>query len=370
MIPDYIQAIEPYVPGKPLEALEREYGISDSVKLASNENPLGPSPKALAAIRESLSTLHRYPDGAGHLLIRKIADANRVLPANVVIGNGSDDIIALLVRALVRPGDRVIVPRPSFLMYDITATAAGAVVDAVPLKNMAMDLDAMAQRVSADTRLIFVCNPNNPTGTVVTQKAFDHFMTRLPEEVVVVVDEAYIEFARNSDCLKTGQPSDINRPLVTLRTFSKAYGLAGLRVGYGIMPAALAEVLNRVRQPFNVNAMAQAAAAAALDDEEFLQQTIGLVHRGLDSLYGALDRLDLTYFKTEANFFLIDVGHPADVVFEHMLRQGVIVRSMRAYGFPTYIRINVGLQEENRRFLRALETILSPDRHSMNNSDR
>lgn len=358
-IPDYIQAIDPYVPGKPLETLEREYGISDSVKLASNENPLGPSPKALAAIQRGLTGLHRYPDGAGHVLIRKIAEANRVLPNNVVIGNGSDDIISLLVRAMVRTGDRVIVPRPSFLMYDITAAAAGARVDAVPLRDMAMDLASMAERVTADTRLVFVCNPNNPTGTIVTKKDFNRFMDRLPDTVVVVVDEAYIEFVRNPDCLKTGLPSDMNRPLVTLRTFSKAYGLAGLRVGYGIMPAALAEVLNRVRQPFNVNSMAQAAAAAALDDLAFLKQTIAVVHRGLDDLYDALDRLGLTYHKTEANFFLIDVGRPADIVFENMLRQGVIVRSMRAYGFPTHIRINVGLDAENRRFLRALETVLS-----------
>ena len=203
-----------------------------------------------------------------------------------------------------------------------------------------------------------MCNPNNPTGTVVSHNDFHRFMARLPDEVVVVVDEAYIEFARDLDCLKTGRPSDMERPLVTLRTFSKAYGLAGLRVGYGLMPAALAEALNRVRQPFNVNAMAQAAAVAALDDRGFLHRTVDLVHRGLDDLYAALDGLGLTYFKTEANFFLIDVGQPAYHVFENMLHQGVIVRSMRAYGFPTYIRINVGLEEENRRFLRALETVL------------
>jgi histidinol-phosphate aminotransferase len=359
-IPEYIQAIDPYVPGKPLDALEREYGISDSVKLASNENPLGPSPMALAAVRQSMSSLHRYPDGAGHRLSGKIARANGISPANVLIGNGSDDIIALLVRALVLPGDRVVVPRPSFLMYDISATAAGAVVDAVPLKeDLTMDLDAMAGRVGDDTRLVFVCNPNNPTGTVITRQAFERFLTRLPEDVVVVVDEAYIEFARNPDCLKTGRPEDLNRPVVTLRTFSKAYGLAGLRVGYGIMPAELAEVLNRVRQPFNVNALAQDAAAAALDDRSFLRQTLDLVHRGLEDLYGELDRLGLRYFQTEANFFLIDVGQPADTVFENMLRQGVIIRSMRAYGYPTCIRINVGLEAENRRFIRALETVLS-----------
>ncbi|MFO7713123.1 histidinol-phosphate transaminase [Desulfosarcina sp.] len=358
-IPDYIQAIEPYVPGKPIEALEREYGIQNSVKLASNENPLGPSPMALAAIRNGLTRLHRYPDGAGHLLTHKLAEACGVAPENVVIGNGSDDIIALLVRALVRPGDQVVVPQPSFLMYTITASAAGAVVESVPLKSMVMDLDAMVGRVTADTRLVFICNPNNPTGTVVTQKAFDRFMARLPDGVVVVVDEAYIEFARNADCLKTGRPSDVDRPVVTLRTFSKAYGLAGLRVGYGIMPAMLAEVLHRIRQPFNVNALAQAAAVAALDDRAFLHRTLDLVHRGLDALYAGLEGLGLTYFKSEANFFLIDVGQPADIVFENMLRQGVIVRSMRAYGFPDYIRINVGLENENRRFLEALETVLA-----------
>jgi len=358
MIPDHIRAISPYVPGKPLEELEREYGIRDSIKLASNENPLGPSPKALKAIRQALSSLHRYPDGAGHDLIRKIARVNGVAAENVVIGNGSDDIIAMLVQAFVRPGSRVIVPQPSFLMYDISATAAGAVVDRVPLAGLGLDLEAMAERVTADTRLIFVCNPNNPTGTVVTRTAFDRFMARLPDHVVVVVDEAYIEFARNPDCLKTGSPADLTRPLVTLRTFSKAYGLAGLRVGYGIMPAELAGLLHRVRQPFNVNALAQAAAAAALDDRDFLQRAIRLIHDGLESLYAALDRLGLDYFQTESNFFLIDVKRPADEVFEEMLRQGVIVRSMRTYGYPRYIRVNVGLEEENRRFVRALETVL------------
>lgn len=357
-IPDYIQAIAPYVPGKPIEALAREYGVKDSVKLASNENPLGPSPMAIAAVRDCLDGLHRYPDGAGHRLTCKIARVNGIDPENVVIGNGSDDIIALLVRALVCPGDRVVVPKPSFLMYAITADAAGAVVDAVPLRDMTMDLDAMAARITDRTRLVFICNPNNPTGTVVSQAAFDAFMGRVPEGVVVVVDEAYIEFVSTTDCLKTGQVQDLERPLVTLRTFSKAYGLAGLRVGYGIMPAALAEVLHRVRQPFNVNAIAQAAATAALDDHAFLAKSVRLVHDGLGWLYDRIARLGLTCYPTESNFFLIDLGRPADEIFQQMLYQGVIVRSMASYGFPTCIRINVGLPSENRRFVEALEAVL------------
>jgi histidinol-phosphate aminotransferase len=358
-VPDYIQAIAPYVPGKPIEELEREYGITDSVKLASNENPLGPSPAAMAAVRESLERLHRYPDGAGHLLTAKIAEKNGVEAANVIIGNGSDDVIALLVRALVRPGDRVIVPKPSFLMYAITANAAGAVVDAVPLKDMAMDLDGMAARITDTTRLVFICNPNNPTGTVVGQSVFDAFMENIPDGVVVVVDEAYIEFVRRPDCLRTGRTMDLKRPLVTLRTFSKAYGLAGLRVGYGIMPAALAEVLHRVRQPFNVNAVAQTAAAAALDDQAFLEASVAVVHRGLDWLYARIEEMGLRYYPTESNFFLVDVGRPADAVFQGMLRHGVIVRSMTSYGFPTCIRINVGLDRENERFIAALDAVLN-----------
>lgn len=358
-VPDYIQAIAPYVPGKPIEELEREYGVRDSIKLASNENPLGPSPKALAAIGAHLSDLHRYPDGAGHDLTRKIAAFNGVSPDQVVIGNGSDDIIAMLVRALVLPGDRVVVPKPSFLMYGISAKVAGATVDAVPLEHLTMDLDAMAEAIQERTRLVVLCNPNNPTGTVVHRDAFERFMARVPEGVVVAVDEAYIEFARDPDCLKTGTPADLARPIVTLRTFSKVYGLAGLRVGYGLMPAELAQILHRVRQPFNVNSLAQTGAIAALDDQDFVRKTVDLMHTELDLLYAALDAMGLTYYQAEANFFLIDVKQPCKAVFEAMLRHGVIVRAMRSYGFPTCIRVTVGTPAENQRFLKALKAVLA-----------
>jgi histidinol-phosphate aminotransferase len=357
-IPDHILDIDPYVPGKPMEELEREYGISDSIKIASNENPLGPSPKAVAAIRETLADLHRYPDGAGHELVAGLAAKFNVEPSNIVIGNGSDEIIGLLTKTLLDVGGEVILPRPSFLMYDICARSDGASVVSVPLAGLNIDLDAILERVTRRTQMIFLCNPNNPTGSIITQEQFDRFLSALEPGIVVVVDEAYIEFAKDPNCLSGLTALDRDRPVVTLRTFSKVYGLAGLRVGYGVMPKSLAEILNRVRPPFNVNALAQTAAVAALEDHEFIQRTIAAVHQGLEFLAKALDKMGVTYFPTETNFFLIDIKGEADDLFEAMLRQGVIVRSMRSYGYPHYIRINVGLPEENRRFIEALQRVL------------
>ena len=357
-IPDYTMAIAPYVPGKPLEALEREYGITDSIKLASNENPLGPSPKAMAALRTALTGMHRYPEEPGYALLHRLAAHLDVQPEQIIIGNGSDEVLGLISRALLQPGDEVIVPSPSFLMYTIVAQTAGAVPVQVPLKEMALDLPAMLAKVNARTRLIFICNPNNPTGQIVTQQAFDAFLAALPANVLVVVDEAYIEFVRDERCLRGLCCVDAKTPVVVLRTFSKAYGLAGLRVGYGVMPVELADVLNRVRMPFNVNALAQAGAAAALDDDEFLQQTLSLVHTELDAIYAVLDERRIRYFPSQTNFFLIDVARDAGQVYERMLRQGVIVRPMTGYGYPRYIRINMGLPEENQRFIDSLDRVL------------
>jgi histidinol-phosphate aminotransferase len=229
----------------------------------------------------------------------------------------------------------------------------------VPLDHLAIDLEAIRQAVDERTRLIFLCNPNNPTGTVIRRTAFERFIADLPPAVVVVVDEAYIEFVRDPDCLQSIHLATDGHPVVTLRTFSKLYGLAGLRVGYGVMPETLAEGLNRIRQPFNVNLLAQIGARAALADREFVARTLELVHAGLDYLYGELDALGLTYYPTQSNFFLIDTARDAQSVFEAMLRQGVIVRSMRGYGFPRYIRVNVGTAEENRRLVAALRTVIS-----------
>ncbi len=358
-LPQHILAIDPYVPGKPIEELEREMGIRDSVKLASNENPLGPSPLAAAAVREAIDHLHRYPDGAGHEFIGTLAAHLGCRPQNIVMGNGSDDIIALLATALLTPGDRAVMPRPSFLMYEIAVRAVGAEPVFVPLDKLAIDLDAMLAAVDDRTRMAFLCNPNNPTGTIVRQQAFERFMAALPPAVVVVVDEAYIEFVRDPECLQSIGLAAADRPVVTLRTFSKLYGLAGLRVGFGVMPVSLAEGLNRIRQPFNVNLLAQAGARAALADHDFVARTLTLVHEGLDYLYAELDALGLTYYPTQSNFFLIDMVRDAQAVFEAMLKEGVIVRSMRGYGFPQFIRVNVGTPDENRRFIRALRAVIN-----------
>jgi histidinol-phosphate aminotransferase len=360
-VPEYILNISPYVPGKPIDELEREYGIADSIKLASNENPLGPSPEAVKAMGREIARVHRYPDGSAHVLLNKLAAKLQVQPAQIVIGNGSDDIIAMLGRALLRPGDEVIIPTPTFLVYAIVAQSAGAVIVRVPLKDMGIDLAGILERVTSKTRLIFICNPNNPTGTTVTQAAFGDFLKALPPGVVVVLDEAYIEFVRDSGCARGLSFLDGEPPVVTLRTFSKVYGLAGLRIGYGVMARQMAAVLHRVRLPFNVNSLAQAAAAAALDDVAFVRQTTDLIHAGLDFCYAELEKRKLRYFPTQSNFLLIDVQRDAREVFELFLQQGVIVRAMGAYGFPTYIRVNMGLPEENRRFIATLDRVLALD---------
>ena len=358
-IPDYILSIKPYAPGKPLEELEREYGIGDSIKLASNENPIGPSPMAVVAIKESINKLNRYPDGSGYDLIRKISNHIGFSPQQIVLGNGSDEIIGMLAVALLQQGDEVILPVPSFLMYEIMVRSAGAIPVFVPLISLSIDLEEIKEKITSKTRMIFLCNPNNPTGTAISKRDFENFLHEMPPEVIVVVDEAYIEFVRDQNCVKSIEYMDNKRPLVTLRTFSKVYGLAGLRIGYGVMPAEIANILNRIRLPFNTNLLAQAGAAAALDDKIFLEKVISLVHEGLDFLYDALDGLGIRYFPAQTNFFLIDVRKDADEVYESMLRQGVIVRSMKSYGYPNYIRINVGLHEENVRFLKAIEKSLA-----------
>jgi len=357
-VADYIAKLKAYVPGKPIDELEREYGIAGSVKLASNENPIGPSPKAVEAIREALKDLNRYPDGYSYRLRQRLADKLRVGEQEIVFGNGSNEIIELLTRTFLQEGDEVIMPAPSFLMYEIMVQAVGAKPLKIPLKDLKIDLQKMEASISPNTRMVFVNNPNNPTGTVVRRDAFEGFLKKIPSEVMVVVDEAYIEFVRDDDCPQGLDYLHSDHMVVTLRTFSKVYGLAGLRIGYGIMKKELADYVNKVRQPFNTNTLAQVGAFAALNDESFFEKTIHMVHEELDVLYGEIRQLGLHVFPSETNFFLVDVQWDGREVFEKMLRKGVIVRAMTAYGYPNYLRVNVGLPEENRRFVKALGEVL------------
>jgi len=356
-VPDNIRSLKPYIPGKPMEELEREYGISDAIKLASNENPLGPSPKAVAAIQTALTGLHRYPDDGGHQLVERLSEHLSLDPSAIVLGNGSDEILTMLARAFLRPGDMAIIPQPSFLMYELVVRWAGAKCAFVPLKDMTVDLASIQSRITDRCRMVFLCNPNNPTGTVVTREDFESFLDSIPPDIVVVLDEAYGEFVSDHHSPRGIDYVDGDRLVVVLRTFSKAYGLAGLRVGYGFMAPEVAAIMHRVRIPFNVNIPAQVAATAALDDTAFLEKTRRLIKAELLYLADALDRLGMRHFPTQANFFLIDVGTLADDIYEKLLRQGVIVRSMAAYGYPHYIRVNIGLPKENKRLIRTLEKI-------------
>ena len=357
-IADHILALEPYVPGKPIEELEREYGIANAVKLASNENPLGPSPKAVKAIRQALKTVHRYPNGSGYDLLKRISQKLNVPVESIVLGNGSDDIISMLAQVLLQPGAEAVLPKPSFLMYELTVSSSGATPIGIGLNANTIDLDRMLESITSKTRLVFLNNPHNPTGTLISKDRIEAFIAALPSDIVLVIDEAYIEFVRERHCPNSIDYVNSDKVIVGLRTFSKAYGLAGLRIGYGVMPAPLADLLNRVRQPFNVNSLAQAAAIAAIDDEEFLEDTVRLVHDELEFMYAALDELEIDYIKSQANFFMINVRRDANQVFDDLLKQGIIVRSMTSYGYPDCIRVNVGRHDENVRFLKALKTVL------------
>jgi histidinol-phosphate aminotransferase len=358
LLPPWIRQLTPYPPGKPIDELEREYGIIGSIKLASNENPLGPSPRAVEAIREALAGVHRYPDGGAFHLTRRLAERLGVRPEQIIVGNGSNELIELVVRAFVRPGDEVVMADQAFVIYRIVAQAAAARPRIVPLKNYTHDLEAMAAAVTPQTRVVFLANPNNPTGTIYPRETWEGFLGALPPQVLVVADDAYAEFVEDPaypDSL--GYQGD-GRLLVTLRTFSKIYGLAGLRVGYGVAEAGIIDALHRVRQPFNVNALAQVGALAALDDDQHIARTRKVNREGMAFLRSACEGLGLAVVPSWANFLMVDVGRGA-AVYEALLRHGVIVRPMGFYGFPCHVRVTVGTMAENRRFVAALVRVLA-----------
>lgn len=353
-----VQGLSPYQPGKPIEELEREYGISGAVKLASNENPFGPNPRALAAARDALMGIHRYPDGSGFALKKTLAKKHRVRPDCITLGNGSSDILEFLVRAFVLPDNEVIFSEHAFALYPIVTRAAGAKAVVTKAKDWGHDLASMRQAVNVRTRLIFIANPNNPTGTWLKSGELGDFIRGLPAHVLVAVDAAYFEYVGEREYPDTIAWTEKYPNLVTTRTFSKAYGLAGLRVGYGISSPAVAEVLNRVRPPFNVNSVALAAAAAALEDTTHVERAVQNNREGMHQLSEAFTELGLAYIPSAGNFICVDFMKPADRVNEALMRQGVIVRPVANYGMPNHLRVTVGLPEENRLFIDALRKIV------------
>jgi len=353
-----ISTIKPYVPGKPLKEVEREYNISSVIKLASNENPIGFSPKIYDAVSKHMKDMNRYPESSASVLTNKLAKKFHVAPQNIVLGNGSDDIIALLAHGFLNPGDEALMPLPSFLMYEISVKTAKGIPVMVPLTDFSTNLKGLVDKISSKTRLIFITNPFNPTGSTITYNEFNEFSQKVPDDVIIVVDEAYIEFVRDDSVYNSLQNPLQDPRIVTLRTFSKAYGLAGFRVGYGIMDSETAQILNKIRQPFNVNTLAQAAAVAAIDDEQFLKKSIQTIHEGLDFLIEEVGRLGIRCLPTQSNFFMLDLQTDATKVFEQMLKLGVIVRSMKSYGFDTFLRVNTGTKEENIVFIDVLKKVL------------
>ena len=356
-VPEYIRSLIAYEPGKPIEEVEREYGIANSVKLASNENPLGPSPKAVAAIRAKLDQLNFYPDGDCFYLKQGLARKLGVAPENLVFGNGSNEIIELAARTFMRPGEEAVMAEQAFVVYQLIVQAVGGKGRAVPLKNFTHDLEALAGAVSERTRIVFLANPNNPTGTIYRRKEWERFLAKVSPDVLLIVDEAYFEYVRDPEYPDSLRYHANDRAILTLRTFSKLYGLAGLRIGYGVAAKDLISLMQRVRQPFNVNAPAQWAALAALDDADHVRRSLEVNCEGVDYLQGEFKRLGLEFVPSQANFILVRVGRGQEV-FKQLLGQGVIVRPTAGYRFPEHVRVTVGTMAENHKFVTALEKVL------------
>lgn len=359
---EHILGIAPYEPGKPVEELERELGIADAIKLASNENPLPPSDRVQKAIVAALPHLNRYPDGSGYYLREALARRHGLTGQHVILGNGSNELIELLVRAFVRAGEEVVIPHPSFVVYPMIVQAVGGIRVVVTLKEHRLDLERMARAITPMTKMVFIANPNNPTATLVTAAEVEAFMARVPDRVIVVFDEAYYEFAQGPDFPDTLGYLRHGRRVAVLRTFSKAASLAGLRVGYGMADPNCVALLNRIRPPFNVNSLAQVAALAALDDEAHIVECLRMIEGGRAFLCDEFTTMGLKFAPSRANFILLDVGRNAVDIYQRLLKEGVIVRPLASFGMESALRISIGTPEENRRLVKALRTVLSEGR--------
>lgn len=359
--PEYVRAIAPYQPGKPISELERELGITDIVKLASNENPLGASPKAIEAMRAALADIARYPDGNGFELRAAISRHCGVAPESIVLGNGSNDVLELAARVFLRPGAAAVYSRHAFAVYPLVTQAMGAIGIETPALGYGHDLDAMLRAITTETRIVFIANPNNPTGTLLAPGAVRRFLDAAPRQVLVVLDEAYTEYLAPE--LRGDSVAWLRQfpNLVVTRTFSKAYGLAGLRVGYALAQPRVADLMNRVRQPFNVNSVAQAAAVAALGDQDFVARSFQVNAEGMAVIADGLRRLRLDFIPSHGNFLSFRIGDAARA-YRRLLELGVIVRPIGGYAMPEHLRVSIGLPAENQRFLSALEQVVAENR--------
>lgn len=356
----------PYKAGKPISETKREYGLTEVFKLASNENPLGPSPKAIVAIQQALQNQHRYPDPSAFDLLNVLSDVWGFETENLGVGNGSDELIDLLTRIYCEPGDSILTSEASFAAYPISAQANRVRTIRTPMtSDYKFDVEALVKRVeqaSSDDRirLVFIANPNNPTGTFITRSEVNYILQKLGsrDDLMLVFDEAYTEFVRSEDYLSAIESVRSVKNLIVLRTFSKAYGLAGLRVGAMIAPKQTIEIFNRVRKPFNVNDLAQVAVIAAIKDHEFIQRSRDIVWKGLDYFYESLQKINLPYIPSQGNFVLFDTQREASLVNEALLRKGIIMRPVQNYGFKTHLRLSVGLEHENQAAMKALEEVI------------
>jgi len=357
-VKENICQLVPYSPGKPIEEVKRELGLTDVIKLASNENPLGPSPAAIAAIRHAAAHVQLYPDGSCYELRQAVASHLGVPGDHLIFGNGSDEIIQLIGITFLSEGDELILGDPSFSRYESAAVLNQAKAVKTPLKNWTYDLEAIGEAINEKTRIVFIANPNNPTGTIVTEREVREFLEKIPDRVIVVFDEAYYEYVESADYPDTLRLISEGYNLITLRTFSKAYALAGLRIGYGIARPEIINYLNQPREPFNVNLLAQETALAALTDKEHLRKTLTTNQIGKKRFYEGFEQLGLKYVPTEANFVWVNVERDSKEVFQSLLRRGVITRTGDIFNAPTYLRVTIGTEGENEVFLSALKETL------------
>ena len=347
-----------YVPGKPIEEVKRELGVKKVIKLASNENPFAPSVKAIQAAKNALLSINRYPDGGSFYLKKQLSKSFRVKPSNLIIGNGSDELIILALRAFIERGDEVIIAKPTFLIYQIASQIQGAKIKFAPLKNFKYDVSKIASLITKKTKIIFIANPDNPSGRYLTSKEIDYLVSKTPKDVILFFDEAYYEFAEKiKDFPKTLKYLKKRNVIVT-RSFSKAYSLAGLRIGYGLSNEYIASCLNKVREPFNVNSIAQAAACGALKDKSYIKRTIKTIESEKKFLYKEFDKLGIKYVESVTNFIVIRIGKRASKVYNKLLKRGVITRQMGAWDMKDFLRVTIGTKEENRRFVKTLKEII------------